>query len=61
MDLFAFSDDPIVERLHLHRTSGQRDWEAELAVVIDKQAHQVSEADAGAYIAGSVRNKTIVK
>ncbi|MCZ4618615.1 fumarylacetoacetate hydrolase family protein [Rhodococcus qingshengii] len=28
------------------------DWEAELAVVIGKQAYQVSEADAAAYIAG---------
>ncbi|MDT5196204.1 MAG: acylpyruvate hydrolase, partial [Mycobacterium sp.] len=28
------------------------DWEAELAVVVGKQAYQVAEADAGAYIAG---------
>jgi acylpyruvate hydrolase len=28
------------------------DWEAELAVVVGKQAYQVSEADADAYIAG---------
>jgi acylpyruvate hydrolase len=28
------------------------DWEAELAVVVGKQAYQVSQADAGAYIAG---------
>jgi acylpyruvate hydrolase len=28
------------------------DWEAELAVVVGKQAYQVSEADAEAYIAG---------
>lgn len=28
------------------------DWEAELAVVVGKQAYQVTEADAGAYIAG---------
>ncbi|WP_413767853.1 fumarylacetoacetate hydrolase family protein [Rhodococcus pyridinivorans] len=30
----------------------QLDWEAELAVVIGKQAYQVSEADAAEYIAG---------
>jgi acylpyruvate hydrolase len=28
------------------------DWEAELAVVVGKQAYQVAEADAGAHIAG---------
>src|SRR5882757_3145272 len=33
------------------------DWEAELAVVVGKQAYQVSQADAGAHIAGySVMN-----
>ncbi|MEV0367342.1 fumarylacetoacetate hydrolase family protein [Nocardia fusca] len=32
--------------------AGQLDWEAELAVVIGKQAYQVAESDADAYIAG---------
>lgn len=32
--------------------AGQIDWEAELAVVIGKQAYQVAEADAAEYIAG---------
>lgn len=32
--------------------ASQLDWEAELAVVVGKQAYRVSEADADAYIAG---------
>jgi acylpyruvate hydrolase len=32
--------------------ASELDWEAELAVVVGKQAYQVSEADADAYIAG---------
>ncbi|OOL30656.1 2-hydroxyhepta-2,4-diene-1,7-dioate isomerase [Rhodococcus rhodochrous] len=41
-------DDVIVPEY----AAAQLDWEAELAVVIGKQAYQVSEADAEQYIAG---------
>jgi acylpyruvate hydrolase len=41
-------DDVIVPEY----AGAQLDWEAELAVVIGKQAYQVSEADAEQYIAG---------
>ncbi|NGP04600.1 fumarylacetoacetate hydrolase family protein [Rhodococcus sp. 14C212] len=41
-------DDVIVPEY----AAAQLDWEAELAVVVGKQAYQVSEADAEQYIAG---------
>jgi len=41
-------DDAIVPEY----AASELDWEAELAVVVGKQAYQVAEADADAYIAG---------
>jgi 2-keto-4-pentenoate hydratase/2-oxohepta-3-ene-1,7-dioic acid hydratase in catechol pathway len=41
-------NDPVL----LPKTSSKGDWEAELALVIGKQAHYVDEADALSYVAG---------
>jgi acylpyruvate hydrolase len=41
-------DDVIVP----HYAGSELDWEGELAVVVGRQAYQVSQAEAGAYIAG---------